>query len=218
MKIDTQRLSAHILESLSPDRRGLVAIAGPPGAGKSTLSAALSEQISSLGKRVCTVPMDGFHLDNRLLNDMGLLNRKGAPNTFDSLGFVQTIKRIHSSNEAVIVPVFDRKQDLAIAGAQRVGSNDAVVLVEGNYLLVDEHPWSELYPLFDLRLFINPGLDVVQSRILSRWNEAGLDQQTIQSKAFENDMPNADYVLKHSITDQVIQIDASHDQWVFGKN
>ena len=176
----------------------MVAIAGPPGAGKSTLAAHLCESVKNSGKRCCVVPMDGFHLDNRVLNELGLLSRKGSPQSFDIPGFIHTIKRIHSLKEDVVVPVFNRDADVAVAGARRVMRNDSVVLVEGNYLLSAEHPWSDLYDLFDMKIFINPGIDEVEKRILERWDIAQLDHAEIQQRTYGNDLPNAEYVLSHS--------------------
>lgn len=192
-----------------------MAIAGPPGAGKSTLATQLSNTINHTGKRCCVVPMDGFHLDNRVLNELGLLPRKGSINTFDSEGFVQTVKRIHSSNDEVVIPVFDRERDIAIAGAQRILSDDLIVLVEGNYLLIDEQPWSELSDVFDMKIFINPGLDVIEKRILSRWKDAELEQSVVDRQTYENDLPNAEYVITRSNLKRAIQINPLGKQTAF---
>ena len=151
--------------------------------------------------------MDGFHLDNRVLIELGLLNRKGAINTFDSAGFVDTVKRIRSSNIEVVVPVFDRDRDIAIAGAQRVQPTSSVILFEGNYLLVNELPWSELKELFDISIFINPDLNTIEQRILERWRHAELSQDQIEKRTYENDLPNAEYVVSKSDFSDSIQLD-----------
>jgi len=177
LNIDLSSLTTHILEQglrankNATGARTLVAIAGPPGAGKSTLAAELCPVINDAGTRCCVVPMDGFHLDNRVLTELGLLNRKGSVQTFDANGFVQCVKRIHSSRTEVV--------------------------------------WQELKDVFDVKLFINPGLQVIEQRILERWNVAQLNQQEIQAKTYENDLPNAKYVLEHSDTTEAIQLDST---------
>ena len=126
--------------------RFIVGIAGPPGAGKSTIAAQIAAAIG-VGARV--VPMDGFHFDNAVLDRMGLRARKGAPETFDALGFVHLMQRLRSGGDAAIA-VFDRDADLARAGADLVTGADKYLIVEGNYLLLNEAPWRDLVPLFDL--------------------------------------------------------------------
>ena len=111
-------------------RRKLVALAGAPGAGKSTLAEALAVRLSN----AAVLPMDGFHLDNRLLKPMGLLPRKGAPETFDADGFCACLSRVAQEAE-VIAPLFDRAREIAIAGAARIGPEVEVVIALHNHHL-----------------------------------------------------------------------------------
>jgi len=192
-----------ITQGLRENKRCVVAIAGPPGSGKSTLAEHLNNSLNQDGHISCVMPMDGFHLNNNVLIERGLLPRKGAPTTFDSYGFVNTVKRIYDHTHTVYVPVFDRSNDIAIAGTQEVSPMHTIVLVEGNYLLLQDDPWAQLAHYFDISLFINPGIDVIEQRILQRWQDAGLDEGTIQQRTYENDLPNAQYVIEHSILDNV---------------
>ncbi|MEO0638005.1 MAG: hypothetical protein AAFY73_15370, partial [Pseudomonadota bacterium] len=104
--------------SAEMSRRVMLAVAGPPGAGKSTVAEAIRSRLVAHGAPARVIPMDGFHLDNRLLEARGLLHRKGAPETFDAEGFVAQTKRLVDSASDVVIPVFDRAQDIAIAGAE----------------------------------------------------------------------------------------------------
>ena len=98
--------------------------------------------------------MDGYHFDNAVLAERGLLPRKGAPETFDVDGLARDLARIRAGARDVAVPVFDRGLDLARAGARVIRPGHALVLVEGNYLLLDAAPWSALAAFFDRTLFI----------------------------------------------------------------
>ena len=103
-----------------PGTRFILAIAGPPGAGKTTLAKAVVDRInhtSANESSAALLPMDGFHLDNRLLKNRNLLARKGAPETFDAEGFCAIVQRLSGSFDDVFHPTFDRSLDMAIANA-----------------------------------------------------------------------------------------------------
>lgn len=193
------RMAARVAETVHGRAAGagrlMVAIAGPPGAGKSTFSEALLDALSQLGNNPVVVPMDGFHLDNRILDARGLRPRKGAPETFDYFGFETTLRRIRSGEKDVVVPVFDRTADLARAGAEIVSADADVILVEGNYLLLDEAPWSGLAPLFDLSLFIEVPREELERRLVRRWIDHDHTPEQARTRALSNDIPNAERVL-----------------------
>lgn len=111
-------------------------MAGPPGAGKSTLAAAL---VAALGPATAVlVPMDGFHLDDGVLEGLGRRDRKGAPDTFDAGGYVHLLRRLRSREDEVVhAPRFDRERELSLAGALPVPAEVPLVVTEGNYLLAD---------------------------------------------------------------------------------
>lgn len=169
--------------------RRLIALCGPPASGKSTLS----EELAALIPDSCVVPMDGFHLDNRLLELRGLLPRKGAPETFDVRGFKHLIERLKTEDE-VIFPVFDRALDRAIAGAGVVARQTETVVVEGNYLLLDAPGWRDLAELWDLSISLDVAEPVLRKRLLQRWRDHGLSEAEAEKRTEENDLPNARYV------------------------
>ncbi|HSF93012.1 MAG TPA: hypothetical protein VLA51_12530, partial [Paracoccaceae bacterium] len=123
-----------VLAAPRSGKRRLVALAGPPASGKSTLAETLCEKLNAAGCKTQVVPMDGFHLDNSILIERGLLPRKGAPETFDAEGFASLIARIKNTSE-VFYPTFDRTRDIAVAGTGFVPKDCDTVVVEGNYLL-----------------------------------------------------------------------------------
>jgi pantothenate kinase len=173
--------------------RRLIAIAGAPGSGKSTVAEAVVGALVARGDHAVLMPMDGFHLDNRLLEPRGLLARKGAPETFDFGGFLSTIRRVRTE-AAVVIPVFDRSLEIAIAGAAEISPETRIVIVEGNYLCLDERPWRDLAPLWDLSVFLDVPIPTLERRLVARWLSHGFDREAAEAKAHGNDLRNAERV------------------------
>ena len=189
-------LASRIASALSADGgRQIVAVAGPPASGKSTVAESLADKLVATGRSAVLVPMDGFHLDNRLLDARGLRSKKGAPETFDHAGFTHLIKRI-SAGEDAVAPVFDRKLDLAIAGAEVIPGAAEIVVVEGNYLLLDEPEWRDLSAFWTFKVFLDVPEPVLEDRLVRRWLDHGHDAKTARERALSNDIPNARRILR----------------------
>lgn len=183
-------------------RRRLVALAGPPASGKTTQAHALVKYLNQLGARAVLVPMDGFHLDNRILTQRRLLHRKGAPETFDATGFIKLVQSI-VEDEEVFFPVFERNIDCSIAGAGVVSPAHDTVIVEGNYLLLTQDPWHQLHKIWDYSMLISAPKDVLRQRLIQRWLDQGLSEQAAIEKTESNDLLNIETVLRESRTDGV---------------
>jgi pantothenate kinase len=197
--VETQALSREIMRRAQGAARFTLAIAGPPGAGKSTVAQALLETLNAPQPGIAALmPMDGFHYDNAVLEPLGLMPRKGAPQTFDAAGFIATLARIHSGKGNVAVPVFDRSADLARAGAAVISSGTRIVLVEGNYLLLDADPWHQTAPLFDMTVFLTVPREILEQRLVRRWLDHGLAPDAARTRARSNDIPNALLVMERS--------------------
>lgn len=171
--------------------RFLVALAGPPASGKSTLAAALAGLLP--GAKV--VPMDGFHYDDRVLIARGLRHRKGAPETFDALGLSHLLLRLRTEAE-VAIPLFDRDLEISRAGADVVTAADRILIVEGNYLLLDHAPWSDLR--FDLTVFLDVPEAELRRRLAARWAHHGKTAAEAAAWIEGNDLPNALTVIRGS--------------------
>lgn len=143
--------------------------------------------------------MDGFHLDNQLLKKRGLLNRKGAPETFDVDGFCNCVERISCGSNTVFCPSFDREQDLSVAGAIEVSTDHVVIVFEGNYLLLKDAPWSGATGRYHLTAYLHMDLTLLEERLVNRWISHGLQREEAERRALENDLVNAKVVQDHSV-------------------
>ncbi|WP_454876469.1 nucleoside/nucleotide kinase family protein [Pseudomonas farris] len=180
--------------------RIVVALAGAPGAGKSTVSQALVEALNSvMPGSAAVVPGDGFHYDDEVLGSLNLLDRKGSPDTFDVGGFRSLLLRLRANNEpAVAVPVFDRTLEISRAAGRLISSDVKYLIVEGNYLLLDLAPWSSLRDCFDATIMLQVDRKTLEARLLDRWRSLGFDESASYEKVRRNDLPNTDIVISAS--------------------
>ena len=175
--------------------RFIAALAGPPGAGKSTLAAAVVE---ALGPDARVVPMDGFHFDDAILNARGQRSRKGAPETFDVAGYRHLLSRLRDEDE-VAIPVFDRLLELSRGSADLVTKDHRILVTEGNYLLLNESPWTDLADFFDLTVMIDVPESELDRRLLERWAFFGKTPEAARAWIDGNDMPNIRRVTRGSV-------------------
>jgi len=188
--------------------RVIAAIAGAPGSGKSTLAEKLVGKLNARQPGLAAVlPMDGYHYDDLYLVPAGLRPRKGAPMTFDVGGLYHTLKRLRARDEdEVAVPVFDRKIEIARAGARLIPKDTPVIVVEGNWLLLNQAPWDRLRPMFDVTVMVEVPEHVLRARLRGRWERLGLSETEIIEKLEENDLPNGRWVRDGSVAaDHVIR-------------
>ena len=195
-----------IVEIRGAVQRSVSAIAGPPGSGKSTLADRLAEALNTRdAKSAAVFPMDGYHFDDRILNERGWRARKGAPHTFDVTGFAQMLARLRRNEEdEIAVPVFDRDIEVARNSARIISQSVRHLIVEGNYLLLDVAPWNTLGNLFDTTVFLNVPMKTLQERLAARWRY--LSKEDCAIKLEENDLPNARLVRSESISPEFFMV------------
>ena len=202
----TEQLVDRARTLIRSGQRRILGLCGAPGAGKSTVSAAL---IDALGSDAVLVPMDGYHLSNAVLEMLSRRDRKGAPDTFDADGFVALLRRLHQQRDDVVyAPRFHREIEESIAAEIAVQRETPLVITEGNYLLMTDGPWAAIRPLLDEAWFITPGEQVRQERLIARHVAYGKDPDAARDWALGTDERNA--VLINATAhraDLVVQLD-----------
>ena len=192
-------------KSLIGGERKIVGLIGKPGAGKSTLSAQLIEQ---LGNQAAILNMDGYHLSNLALHELGLADRKGAPDTFDALGFTEILKRVkQDTDQDIYFPVFDRAIEESIAAQGVIAPSVELVITEGNYLLYNENNWGGVKNLLDESWFIEVDDNLRIERLVNRHHKFGKSKADAHSWATGSDENNAKIVAQtRAMADVIINL------------
>lgn len=186
-------LLARVLAYAAEPGTSVIGIAGAPGAGKSTLTEALvaAARIRLGADAVAHVPMDGFHLADVELRRLERMDRKGAPDTFDVAGYAALLRRIRARTEVVYAPGFERDIEQPVAGAIPVFPEAAVVLTEGNYLLLDDPGWLAVAAEIDEIWYCAIQDDVRVARLVARHITFGKRADEARRWVAEVDEPNA---------------------------
>ena len=200
-----------LLEKLSglqkeKDRRILVMLAAPPGAGKSTIASFLQKLFNERdrSKSIQAIGMDGFHRRQEYLQthsitrngkEVLMVDVKGAPETFDLDKFTERIK-IVSSGEKCGWPVYNRHLHNPEDNVITVDSD--IVILEGNYLLLNEEGWRELPEYADYTVFIRANEDLLRERLVERRLSSGHDRGGSERFVEFSDLYNARTVMEKS--------------------
>lgn len=180
---------AELVEGLGDRSRSVVGLCGAPGAGKSALASTL---VRLVGPPAVTVPMDGFHLADVELRRLGLIGRKGAPETFDAWGYAALLRRLRERpGHRVYAPGFARDLEQPLAGAIPVDPEAALVVTEGNYLLLDRPGWREVRGLLDEVWYLHTDERLRRQRLVARHVASGRSPAEARAWVERVDEPNA---------------------------
>jgi pantothenate kinase len=171
-----ETLAREAIALVSGRTRAMLGITGPPGAGKTTLAETLIAGIGELmgADWVAHIPMDGFHLADSQLQRLGALDRKGAPDTFDSAGYAHLLARIRSETDSpVYVPGFERILEQPLAAALVVLPAARLVITEGNYLLLDDPAWAAARASMDSVWYVTTEETLRVERLVARHVQYG---------------------------------------------
>lgn len=201
--MDLDDLAARVtrLADAAAGRRVLVGVVGAPGSGKSTFAKRLANRLTADGWPAVRVPMDGFHLADVALVERRLLDRKGAPETFDAHGYLNLLRRLRTeTGNDVLAPGFERDLEQPIAASITVAPSHRVVVTEGNYLLDDADPWPAVRAELDEVWFVDLDDARRRSRLVDRHVKHGKTREAAQAWVDEVDEPNAQRVLAQRAT------------------
>lgn len=166
MTLNTMDAALERAKLLMGNGRKILGLVGKPGSGKSTLAKLLAER---LGAKARIVPMDGYHLSNHVLRELGRADRKGAVDTFDALGYTMLLKRIrHEANAVIYYPVFHREIEESIAAEGVVSPDVELVITEGNYLLHPNDSWGGVRELLDESWYVDVDDTIRIERLVQR--------------------------------------------------
>lgn len=195
-------LRTRLSNGSQPHERVVVILAGPPGSGKSTIAARVVSRLnaSSTTPFAALLPMDGFHLPratlNTLPNSAEAYARRGASWTFDSASVLALVRTLSSSrpfpSKTILAPSFDHALKDPVAGGVEIGPNIKFIILEGNYLLLDEEPWRQIKNLVDDAWFVDVDPKLARTRIAKRHIKSGIEGtwESAVRRAEGNDLLN----------------------------
>ncbi|KAG9231087.1 P-loop containing nucleoside triphosphate hydrolase protein [Amylocarpus encephaloides] len=182
--------------------RIVVALAGPPGSGKTTIADQVVQRLNATSTTpfAAVLPMDGFHLPRSALdtfpNKAEGYARRGASWTFDEAGVLKLVDGLSKSrferSDAILAPSFDHAVKDPVEDGIRIVPDVKFIIIEGNYLLLDEEPWNRIHTLVDDTWFVDVDPDLARSRIAKRHIEAGIEStwDAAVNRAEGNDLLN----------------------------
>lgn len=188
-------LARDLCHQLRPGR-SIVGIAGAPGAGKSTLAQKLADYLTDvLNIHSAYLPMDGFHFSNEVLRQKQLLDRKGAPETFDVNGYLNVLQRLREIVDyPLFVPTYSRRLHEPIAAAIEIKPDTQVIVTEGNYLAFQNGDWANAKKMLDILWYLDTDVSLLKDRLIERQMAAGYPRKRAVKWFNEVDSPNIDIV------------------------
>ncbi|AWB93974.1 nucleoside/nucleotide kinase family protein [Aeromicrobium chenweiae] len=198
-------LLGRVRDLVTDDGRTIVGICGAPGSGKTTVAKRLASRLTADGVPAVRVPMDGFHLSDDVLRARGLLDVKGAPQTFDAYGFLALLARLRTETDhPVYAPGFERTLEQPIAAAIAVDPGVRVLVTEGNYLLDADDPWPLVREALDEVWFVDLDDDRRRARLVDRHVKFGKSRDEAQAWVDRVDEPNARRVIARRDTADLV--------------
>lgn len=220
--------------NLAPERRYMIAIAGIPGSGKTTLCKTVADALNGRHSKLhsseppiaAAIPMDGYHLTRAKLSAMpdpqNAHARRGAEFTFDSAAYLSLITSLRAplfaSSTTILAPAFDHAIKDPTPDAISIAPSHRIVVLEGNYLCLNRKPWSDAAALMDERWFVEVDFGVARRRLVRRHVAAGIaaDEEAAGRRADENDLVNGKEIVDGLVDVDEVVVSREDDEWVHG--
>jgi pantothenate kinase len=194
--------------------RLMIAVAGPPGSGKTAFATILVAVVNAEIDKDIAIPvgLDGWHYPNEYLathfieqggKRVALQSIKGMPETFDANAAYDCLSEIRQGGR-VSFPIYSRRLHEPIPAGGTIDTSHRIVVVEGNYLLLDEIPWKRFRQLFDIRVFILADLEILINSLRGRHLRGGKTPAKVEQHIHQVDLPNARRVASSVARAQVI--------------
>lgn len=192
------------------DHKGriVIGIVGCPGSGKSTLAELLVNRLNAddLQNPIAQIlPLDGFHLANDVLENLGLRELKGIPDTFDAEAYIQKLKEAKQDPPKILkAPRFDREIEASIEDGIYISPETKVIITEGNYLLLESEPWAQIADLLDDCWYLRADPQILTERLIERHMTGGRGRDQAIEKVQSTDLPNARLVEVTKVRAQML--------------
>jgi pantothenate kinase len=183
----------------------ILAIAGPPGSGKSSLAALFLQMLKKENIPAYILPLDGFHLKNEELQrkpfyqhpSITLYDRKGAKESYNFNQFFRLMEKL-KAGDSFYWPSYSRKTHDPVERGIYIKKQRALYIVEGNYLLLTSEPWNSLPAYFHSSIYIHPKKRHLKRRIINRKCRGGYSLLEAKLHYKNTDSRNIDEVMKLS--------------------
>jgi putative kinase len=209
-----------LVQKSSEQRRFIIGIAGPPGSGKTAFTSILTAVINArIGHEAAVnVGLDGWHFRNSYLETHTVLRDgtliplrrvKGAPESFDTASALSFLRSARQG-KALAYPLYSRERHDPISSAGSITQQHQIILMEGNYLLLNAPGWEEFRNLFDLSIFITAPRDELVAALRARHIRGGKDPDTVEKHLQFSDLPNLELIMSQSAPPdiQIIKFDS----------
>lgn len=184
------------------DERIFVFLAAPPGCGKTTLALFL-EQLSKNTPTftpIQAIGLDGFHHEQAYLDShfmvingqsVPMKKFKGHPATFNVPLLLKKLEESRLQDNKW--PIYSRKLHDVVQ--DQVLLTEKIILLEGNYLLLDTAPWNQLQQFCEDRVFLYTDAATLEERLIKRKMQGGLSYEEARSFYEQSDKQNVAFTL-----------------------